>query len=68
MESIGSKNIFLEGPVLVNLRRQFHEITFDCCSAYCLVSTLAQKAVKGVSELVEGSLDLVDAQKGCLFL
>ena len=59
---IDVEHLRLEGPMLVDLRRQLDKVTLDTRST--VVAHVTHKAVEGVAELVEEGLHIVDALQG----
>ncbi len=64
MLGIFSKNLWLESPVLVELGECLHEVTGDIGAAHRRIVALGEKSVKGMAELMEHSLDLIDGEQG----
>ena len=63
VECVGGKHFGFEGPVLVNLGREFYKVAFDGSAACALVLALAQQAVQGMAEFVKHGLHLVDGEQ-----
>ena len=63
MTGVCGKHLRLKRPVFVELGREFHKVAGYACAADILVGTLAEKAVKGMTELVEHCGCLVEGQK-----
>ena len=63
MTRIRRQHLLLERPVLHYLRRKFHKVTWNGCSAHALVCTLAEKSMKRMTELMEHCLHLIECQK-----
>ena len=64
MLGIFSENLRLESPVLIELRERLHKVTGDIGSADGRIVALCEKSVKGMAELVEHSLDLINGEEG----
>ncbi len=63
MLGIAGEHFFLEGPVLVDLRRQLDEVAGHGGAADRTVVALGEQAMEGMAEFVEHGLHVVKAQQ-----